>query len=211
MIKRKFNLQYSSFAIAYSILILFAFNIKSILDFVNVSIMYLPLYFIITVSNYNTRVNDIGMIEIEYMQNRNKLLNYFKDIIIEFLGILLIIIVHLVLYNFIYSMSFNLSVSIHDYIAHTYISILFFVGIACFVSTLTLSKSIAIFSCSIFWIYFMINIDSTSIINPFFYVGNPNSSVLYLYIQGVISVIFIIVTGYLKTKSPYFLQAIRKI
>lgn len=209
--KKRLNLQYFVYPIVYSLLILFAFNIKSVLDFVNVSIMYLPLYFIITVSNYNTKINNIGMIEIEYMQNRNKFLNYFKSVIIELLSLIVIITVHLGLYIIFYRMDFNSSVSIYDYILNTYTSILMFVGFAYFVSSLTFSKSIAIFVCSIFWIYFMINIDSTSILNPFFYVGNPNSSVVYVYVQNIIGIGFIFLTGYLKTKSPYFLQSIRRI
>ncbi|MBS4455565.1 hypothetical protein [Tuanshanicoccus lijuaniae] len=208
--KKRLNLQYFAYSIVYSLLILFAFNIKSVLDFVNVSIMYLPLYFIITISNYNTKINDIGMIEIEYMQNRNKLLNYFKGVIIELFSIVVIIAVHLCLYLIFYRMDFNSSVSIYDYAMHTCTSILLFVGFAYFLSTLTFSKSIAIFVCSIFWIYFMINIDSSSILNPFFYVGNPNSSMVYVYVQSIISIGFIFLTGYLKTKSPYFLQSIRR-
>lgn len=210
MLKKRFNLQYFTFLIVYLLLILFAFNIESVLDFVNVSIMYLPLYFIITVSNYNTKINDIGMIEIEYMQNRNKFLNYFKNVILDFFSIALIIFVHLGLYTVFYGGDFNLGVSIFDYILNAYASILLFVGLTYFVSTLTFSKSITIFICSIFWIYFMINIDSTSILNPFFYVGDPNSSSIYLYTQNIISIVLLCLTGYLKSKSPYFLESIRR-
>ncbi len=211
MIQKRLNLQYFAFLIVYSLLILFAFNIKSVLDFINVSVMYLPLYFIITVPNYNTKINEIGMIEIEYIQNRNKSLNYFKCVIVDLFSIIVIIAVHLGLYVIFYKMNFNSSVSIYDYILYTYLSILLFVSFAYFMSTLTFSKSIAVFVCSIFWIYFMINIDSASILNPFFYVGNPNSPQLYFYAQSIISIGFILLTGYLKSKSPYFLQSIRKI
>jgi|GEM_PF-3406176 membrane protein len=210
ILKKRFNLQYFTFLIVYLLLILFAFNIESVLDFVNVSIMYLPLYFIITVSNYNTKINDIGMIEIEYMQNRNKFLNYFKNVILDFLSIALIIFVNLGLYTVFYGGNFNSGVSIFDYILNAYASILLFVGLTYFVSTLTFSKSITIFICSIFWIYFMINIDSTSILNPFFYVGDPNSSSMYLYTQNIISIVLLFLTGYLKSKSPYFLESIRR-
>lgn len=208
--RKRLRLQCFAYPIVYSLLILFAFNIQSVLDFVNVSIMYLPLYFIITVANYNNIIIDSGMTEIEYIQNRRKISRYFMDIIIEIFNVIIIISAHLGLYIILYGMGFNSGVSLYSYVIHTCNSILFFVGFTYFVSSLTFNKSIAIFVCSIFWIYFMINIDSTSFLNPFFYVGNPNSSDIYLYLQSIIYFGFIFFTGYLKTKSPYFLQSIRR-
>lgn len=211
LLKKRLNLQYFAFLIAYSLLILFAFNIESVLDFVNISIMYLPLYFIVTVSTYNTKVIDIGMIEIEYIQNRKKYLSYFKNVFADILSIFVIILVQLGLYIVFYGFDFNSSVSIYKYMIHVYTSILFFVGLSYFLSTLTFSKSISIFICSILWIYFMINIDSTLVFNPFFYVSNPNSTSFNLYVQNIISLVFILLAGYFKSKSPYILQSIRRI
>lgn len=37
------------------------------------------------------------------------------------------------------------------------------------------------------------------------------STIVYLYAQNIISIGFIFLTGYLKSKSPYFLQLIRRI
>lgn len=210
-IKRRPHIQYFFFSLVYSVLILFAFNIKSILDFINVSIMYLPLLFIIMISNNNTKIIELGMVEIEYLQNKHKIFTYIKNILYDLLAIVVTILVHLFLFITIYDISFNVAVSVIDYITYSSISILLFISFSYFMSTLTFSKSITIFGCSIIWIFFMINIESTLIVNPFFYVGNPNSSITYLYIQGIIILALLTATGYLKTKSPYFLQHIRRV
>ena len=165
--KKKFTLQYIALLLVYSVLILCAFNIRSILDFVNTSIMYLQ-YACLTV--------------------------------------MIMTGVHLIICKLLYTLSFNAAVTIYDYIIHTIISIVFFSSIAYIVCALSFSKSIAIFVCSMIWIYFMVNIDSTSLINPFYYVGDPNSSAVHMYGQSMISLVLIIVTGYIRLQRPFFFK-----
>ncbi|MCF0126167.1 MAG: hypothetical protein HUJ68_10525 [Clostridia bacterium] len=168
--------------------------------------MYLPLFFIVTVSNYNSRINDVGMLEIEYTQNKHKLITYIKDLAYDCLTVMIMTGVHLIICKLLYTLSFNAAVTIYDYIIHTIISIVFFSSIAYIVCALSFSKSIAIFVCSMIWIYFMVNIDSTSLINPFYYVGDPNSSAVHMYGQSMISLVLIIVTGYIRLQRPFFFK-----
>lgn len=206
-----FKIQPLFLLLGYSVLILMAFNIRNVLDFMNISIMYSPLFFLVFIAKHNTELKDILMLEIEYIQNKVKVLHFLKDVFYSIMLICLSIVINLIVYILLYGWGFNFAVTVYDYVLYIFTSNFLFVSLMYFMSTLTFSKSISISILSVFWIVFMVDIESRSLINPFFYVGDPNSSLTYIFVQLGIGCVALFITAYLKTKSPYFLQAIRKI
>lgn len=208
--KRAFNINIFLYLSVYSFLILLVFNIQSVLDFLNISIMYLPLFFIIFISNHNTEIIEVGMIEIYFIQNKSQVYSFFKDVFLTLLNICIMLLMNLAFYKILYIDNFNFAISIAHYFAYTFTSILFFTSFAYLFSTLTFNKSASIFFLSIFWLIFIVNVESRIFFNPFYFVGDPNSPLFYMLVQLGISIMALFLTGYLKTKSPYILQRIRK-
>lgn len=194
----------------YCFFILKAFNIQNILDFMNITILYLPIFFIILSVLKNLETVDLGLLEIEYIQNRIKIKRFFICLANNMIVIILALIINLLLFEIMYPFKFNQGVKLIDYFIITFIAITFFSSFSIFISNLTLNKSISIFIVTIYWIYFMINVMSQSIFNPFYYVANPAIYDNNLIVQIFIIIIFILGSLYLKRKSPYFLHIFKK-
>ena len=175
------------------ILIPLVMYVPTYFDFVNVSSIYMPFVGIVLFSDINLLYKESHTEEIMYLTNK-KPIKFFVERYLITVALLIIFVI-----------------SIINAIAIVIGGCLFVSAISMTISTIFSNVYIGYGFSGIFWLYWNINCQTESIINPFPFIANPTFYEKHLVLIYIITVGLILVNCFLCTRSPfYFGDKIRK-
>lgn len=195
------------------ILIPLVMYVPTYFDFVNVSSIYMPFVGIVLFSDINLLYKESHTEEIMYLTNKNR--SNFCRTIFDYSGTShYFVIVENIIFRIIQQFQGEVSaepISIINAIAIVIGGCLFVSAISMTISTIFSNVYIGYGFSGIFWLYWNINCQTESIINPFPFIANPTFYEKHLVLIYIITVGLILVNCFLCTRSPfYFGDKIRK-
>lgn len=195
-----------SIALVFTIVFLFGFNMRSILDFTNNMVMYFPLYVLISIPEIIIHGEEEGMKEIKFIQLRNKVKEFFV-----WLGTKLVVFAILIsciafVFFLLKDATFKQGIDYKMYLINV-LSSSMLVGAIGLLAAVIFRNRGAVYVAGFFcWIYWNINYDHPSPLNPFLFVADPIDCMKYIPFQWIIIALLLLLTCWLNTKTPYFFK-----
>ena len=129
----KFNGKYIIMGLCLSVIVLISMYKSTTLDFINESIMYLPLFAIIFSIFMNLELYEYRMEELYYVSNIYKWRTFLIRIINVIAIELIIIILNVLIYLALFDLGFDYESEIGIYFVTTIISFIYFTSVTTFV------------------------------------------------------------------------------
>lgn len=196
------------------ILIPLVMYVPTYFDFVNVSSIYMPFVGIVLFSDINLLYKESHTEEIMYLTNKKPIKFFVERYLITVALLIIFVIVENIIFRIIQQFQGEVSaepISIINAIAIVIGGCLFVSAISMTISTIFSNVYIGYGFSGIFWLYWNINCQTESIINPFPFIANPTFYEKHLVLIYIITVGLILVNCFLCTRSPfYFCDKIRK-
>jgi len=195
-----------SVALVFTIVFIFGFNMRSILDFTNNMVMYFPLYVLISIPEIIMHGEEEGMKEIKFIQQRSKVKEFFA-----WLGMKLVLFAILIsciafIFFLLRDVSFRQGIDYKMYLISV-LSASMLVGAIGLLTAVILRNRGAVYVVGFLcWIYWNINYDRLSPLNPFLFIADPIDCMKYIPLQWVIIALLLLLTCWFNTKTPYLFK-----
>lgn len=197
-----------------AILIPLVMYVPTYFDFVNVSSIYMPFVGIVLFSDINLLYKESHTEEIMYLTNFRPVKFYLERYLITVEILVIFVVVENIIFRIIQQLQGEVyaePISIISAIAIVIGSCLFVSAISMTISTFFNNVYIGYGFSGIYWLYWNINCQTESIINPFPFISNPAFYEKPLVLIYIITAGLILVNCFLCTRSPfYFDDKIRK-
>ncbi|MBO6310466.1 MAG: hypothetical protein J6N70_16840 [Oribacterium sp.] len=195
-------------------LIPLAMYVPTYFDFVNVSSIYMPFVGIVLFSDINLLYKESHTEEIMYLINKKPIKFFLKRYLITVALLIIFIVVENIIFRIVQQFQGEVldePISMISAIAIVTGSCLFVSAISMTISTIFGSIYIGYGFSGIFWIYWNINCQKESIINPFPFIANPTFYEKHLVFIYIITIGLILINCFLCTRSPFYVgDKIRK-
>lgn len=190
----------------FSAVILLAMYKEITLDYINESVMYLPLFAMLLTTMVNLEIYEYRIEEIYYVANVKKLktfiFNVSKIILIE----ATVIVFNYLMYGVLFDIGFEHSIEKRLYFEAVFIAMLYITSITTFMCVLLKRKSSVLCVISLIWIYWMVNATQVSSSNPFIFVAIPSEYESFIIGQILISLLLLLGAFLLESKGPFWIK-----
>lgn len=178
-------------------------------DFVNVSTIYLPFIGIVLFSDIPILDKGSGAEEISYLSNRKPVRIFLQKFLIALGTLLVYIIVANVIFRVLQYFQGDMMIepiSFLEYIIIAACGSIFIGALSMTISAVLGNVYIGYGFSTIYWVYWNVNCDTEAVINPFPFIANPTFYEWPLVLIYSFSIILILLTCFLTTKSPFYLS-----
>lgn len=201
--------------LAFVCIIPIAMYVPTYFDFVNVSTIYLPFIGIVLFSDIAILDKGSSTEEIAYLSGRKPICIFLQRYLIS----LVLLLLYILLSNGIFRIMQQFRgetmielISLFTYIVNAGGGSLFIGAMAMAVSALINNVYVGYGFSIVYWLYWNINCQTEAFFNPFPFIANPTFYEVPLAIIYGLILIVITFTGFLSTKSPFYLNdKIRKL
>lgn len=195
-------------AASFAIIFLFAFNMPTILDLANNLILYYPLYALISLPDLILYGEEENMHEIRFIHLKHKILDFFRHLANTILAFAVMIVVISIAYTLIFGESFRQGVKLDTVVINT-LSSSMLIGIVVLLCAVILRNKSATYIIGFaFWIYWNVNSGSSSVLNPFTFIADPNEWASVVLPQTIFIIVAMFLIAFLNSKSPYLGQEV---
>ena len=195
-----------SIALAFTIVFLFGFNMGSMLDFTNNMVMYFPLYVLISIPEIIIHGEEEGMKEIKFTQLRNKVKEFFVWLGTKLVVFAILISCIALLFLLIKDANFKQGIDYKMYLINVLSAAMLVGAIGLLTAVIFRNRGAVYVVGFLFWIYWNINYDRLSPLNPFLFIADPIECMKYIPLQWVYIVLLLLLTCWFNTKTPYFFK-----
>ncbi len=189
----------------FAAIILVSMYKTTVLDYINESVMYLPIFSIILTVLVLLETYEYKMEEIYYIADKSRVKTFIKRIMRIMLIEIIVIMMNLVLYLLFFDIGFEHDSSKWLYFEATILSMFMFVAVTSFLCALFKNKAMVLCTASLYWIYWICNLKE-SFFNPFIFVENPVVFEDYRGSQIIFIIFFVLIFFVIESKGPFWIK-----
>lgn len=193
----------------FAILIPIAMYVPTYFDFVNVSTIYLPFVGIVLFTDVNLLDEASHAEEIAYLSNKKPITTFIQRYLIAVVLLFVYIIIANIIFRILQFFQGEVIVepiSTLEYILISGCGCLFIGAISMTISTTLNNVYIGYGFSIVFWLYWNINCQKETVINPFPFIANPTFYEQPLIIIYGFTLVLILINCFLSKKSPFYLS-----